>query len=232
MQVTLLHVARVALPGFWPMCFIPRGQGGSLDWLGEEIGVAGPNLYSIFQEMVLEGPVLLPQYVTVTRGDGSKVALGPSLTQPCTTYRFERIEVRTSPQGRVYAVATEEEEKEEEVFDQILEERNAQFQSEKEKEIEEEQEWQEEKDFERAWKEEESDEEEEKYEEKEEKKEESKDPKKELKKKEGKGEDSGESSARERMRMLRQRRRSSILLSPNTYLVSPIYLLSISSPIS
>jgi hypothetical protein len=159
------------------------------------------------------------------------VALGPSLTQPCTTYRFERIEVRTSPQGRVYAVATEEEEKEEEVFDQILEERNAQFQSEKEKEIEEEQEWQEEKDFERAWKEEESDKEEEKYEEKEEKKEESKDPKKELKKKEGKGEDSGESSARERMRKLRQRRRSSILLTPILYLLSisylsPIYLIS------
>ena len=85
-QVTLLHLSRVALPGYWPMCFIPRGQGGSLDWLGEEIGVAGPNLYSIFQEMVLEGPVLLPQYVTVTRGDDTKVALGPSLTQPCTTY--------------------------------------------------------------------------------------------------------------------------------------------------
>ena len=148
-QVTLLHLSRVALPGYWPMCFIPRGQGGSLDWLGEEIGVAGPNLYSIFQEMVLEGPVLLPQYVTVTRGDDTKVALGPSLTQPCTTYRFERIEVRTSSQGRVYAVATQEEEEKEE-FHQILVERRAQYLSEEEKKREDEEESQEEEDIERV----------------------------------------------------------------------------------
>ena len=204
-QVTLLHLSRVALPGYWPMCFIPRGQGGSLDWLGEEIGVAGPNLYSIFQDMVLEGPVLLPQYVTVTRGDDTKVALGPSLTQPCTTYRFERIEVRTSSQGRVYAVATnkEEEENEEEEFDHLLEERRAQYLSEEEKKREDEEESQEEEDIERVRVEEEDEGEDD--EEKEEKKAEKK-----VEKKEEKKEDSGvggdESDAGWRRRMVKQRK--------------------------
>ena len=194
-QVTLLHLSRVALPGYWPMCFIPRGQGGSLDWLGEEIGVAGPSLYSIFQEMVLEGPVLLPQYVTVTRGDGSKVALGPSLTQPCTTYRFERIEVRTSSQGRVYAVATqEEEEKDEAEFHQILVERRA-------KHLSEEEERQEDEEEKKLEDEEEDDDRDEDEEEgpKEEKKEE---------KKEEDREDSGgeEAGPGKRRRMVKQRR--------------------------
>ena len=205
-QVTLLHLSRVALPGYWPMCFIPRGQGGSLDWLGEEIGVAGPNLYSIFQEMVLEGPVLLPQYVTVTRGDDTKVALGPSLTQPCTTYRFERIEVRTSSQGRVYAVATkEEEEKEEEEFDHLLEERRAQYLSEEEKKREDEEESQEEEDIERVRVEEEDEGEDDEEKPKEEKKAEKK-----VEKKEEKKEDSGvggdESDAGWRRRMVKQRK--------------------------
>ena len=205
-QVTLLHLSRVALPGYWPMCFIPRGQGGSLDWLGEEIGVAGPNLYSIFQEMVLEGPVLLPQYVTVTRGDDTKVALGPSLTQPCTTYRFERIEVRTSSQGRVYAVATkEEEEKEEEEFDHLLEERRAQYLSEEEKKREDEEESKEEEDIERVRVEEEDEGEDDEEKPKEEKKAEKK-----VEKKEEKKEDSGvggdESDAGWRRRMVKQRK--------------------------
>ena len=205
-QVTLLHLSRVALPGYWPMCFIPRGQGGSLDWLGEEIGVAGPNLYSIFQDMVLEGPVLLPQYVTVTRGDDTKVALGPSLTQPCTTYRFERIEVRTSSQGRVYAVATkEEEEKEEEEFDHLLEERRAQYLSEEEKKREDEEESKEEEDIERVRVEEEDEGEDDEEKPKEEKKAEKKVEKKEEKKEDSRvGGD--ESDAGWRRRMVKQRK--------------------------
>ena len=205
-QVTLLHLSRVALPGYWPLLWIPRGQGGSLDWLGEEIGVAQPSLYSIFQEMVLEGPVLMPHYVTVERGDGSKVALGPSLTQPCTTYRFERIEVRTSSQGRVYAVATkEEEEKEEEEFDHLLEERRAQYLSEEEKKREDEEESQEEEDIERVRVEEEDEGEDDEEKPKEEKKAEKK-----VEKKEEKKEDSGvggdESDAGWRRRMVKQRK--------------------------
>ena len=210
-QVTLLHLSRVALPGYWPLLWIPRGQGGSLDWLGEEIGVADPSLHSIFQEMVLEGPVLLPQYVTVRRGDGSKVALGPSLTQPCTTYRFERIEVRTSAQGRVYAVATqEEEEKEEEEFHQILEERRAQYLSEEEKKMEDGEESQEEEDIARVRVEEEEDEDDEEKapkKEEEKKEEENKEEYKKEKKKEKSceiGED--ELDAGWRRRMVKQRR--------------------------
>ena len=200
-QVTLLHLSRVALPGYWPLLWIPRGQGGSLDWLGEEIGVAQPSLYSIFQEMVLEGPVLLPQYVTVERGDGSKVALGPSLTQPCTTYRFERIEVRTSSQGRVYAVATQEEEEKEE-FHQILVERRAKHLSEEEERQEDE----EEKKLE-----DEEDEEEDEDRNKDEKEEGPKEEKKDGKKEEKKEEDSKDSGGEEagpgkRRRMVKQRR--------------------------
>ena len=204
-QVTLLHLSRVALPGYWPLLWIPRGQGGSLDWLGEEIGVADPSLHSIFQEMVLEGPVLLPQYVTVRRGDGSKVALGPSLTQPCTTYRFERIEVRTSAQGRVYAVATQEEEEKEEEFHQILEERRAQYLSEEEKKMEDEEEIQEEEDIARVRVEEDEDEndEEKAPKKEEEKKEEEKEENKKEKSNEI-GED--ETDAGWRRRMLKQRR--------------------------
>ena len=203
-QVTLLHLSRVALPGYWPLLWIPRGQGGSLDWLGEEIGVADPSLHSIFQEMVLEGPVLLPQYVTVRRGDGSKVALGPSLTQPCTTYRFERIEVRTSAQGRVYAVATQEEEEKEEEFHQILEERRAQYLSEEEKKMEDEEESQEDEDIARVRVEEEEDEDDG---EKAPKKEEEKKEEEKVEKKEKSCEDGeDETDAGWRRRMVKQRR--------------------------
>ena len=197
-QVTLLHLSRVALPGYWPLLWIPRGQGGSLDWLGEEIGVAQPSLYSIFQEMVLEGPVLLPQYVTVERGDGSKVALGPSLTQPCTTYRFERIEVRTSSQGRVYAVATQEEEEKEEEFHQILVERRAKHLSEEEErqEDEEEKKLEDEED-------EEEDEDRNKDVEEEGPKEEKKEEKKEEDSKDSGGEEAGPGKRR---KMVKQRR--------------------------
>ena len=207
-QVTLLHLSRVALPGYWPLLWIPRGQGGSLDWLGEEIGVADPSLHSIFQEMVLEGPVLLPQYVTVRRGDGSKVALGPSLTQPCTTYRFERIEVRTSAQGRVYAVATQEEEEKEEEFHQILEERRAQYLSEEEKKMEDEEESQEDEDIARVRVEEEEDEDdgEKAPKKEEEKKEEEKVEKKEKKKEKSCEDGEDETDAGWRRRMAKQRR--------------------------
>ena len=123
-QVLTCHLARVALPGVWPLLFIPTGQHGVVDWLGKEVGSTGLEVHKALERMVVEeGPVPLPEYITVVRGDDSKVFLGPSLTQPGRFYK--KIEV-VRKETRVFAAAkmTSEVEVGDEVeFEQMLSER-------------------------------------------------------------------------------------------------------------
>ena len=127
------YTAKVALATVWPPVFIPAGQRGQYDWLGEEVCAAGPTMHTLLENMVLEGGgvVPLPEYVTVTRPDGSTISLGPSLTQPHR--EMKRVEVVTTARGPVAKEKVEDEEEdsgfeeesdeEEQEFEEMLKKR-------------------------------------------------------------------------------------------------------------
>ena len=125
-------IGKVALPCVWPPVFIPAGQRGRFDWLEKEICAASSDMHSILEKMVVDGgAVLLPEYVTITRSDGSTVSLGPALTQPHR--EFKRVEVVRTVRGPVAQEKVMEKEEdsgfegdsdeEQEEFEEMLEKR-------------------------------------------------------------------------------------------------------------
>ena len=130
LQVLACYVAKIAQPSVWPLAFIPRGQNGSVDWLGEEVCASGPKMDRVLEKLVREGgDVPLPEYVTILREDGSTVSLGPRLTQPCTSTKSGVFEVVTTARGPVAQLVQSKEVSnnvnEEEEFEEMLERRRA-----------------------------------------------------------------------------------------------------------
>ena len=128
LQVLACYVGKIAQPSVWPLAFVPRGQNGSVDWLGEEVCASGPKMDRVLEKLVREGgDVPLPEYVTIQREDGSSISLGPSLTQPCTSTKSGVFEVVTTARGPVAQVLVQCEDVsgEEEEFEEMLERRRA-----------------------------------------------------------------------------------------------------------
>lgn len=121
----------MALPTVWPLAFIPTGHHGHYDWLGEEVCAAGPDIHDTLQKMVVDGgALLLPEYVIITRVDGTTVSLGPSLTQPHR--QMKKVEIVTTARGPTAQPRGEEGEEdsgfedgsdEEQEFDDMMEKR-------------------------------------------------------------------------------------------------------------
>ena len=97
LQVLACYMAKIVQRSVWPLAFIPRGQTGSVDWLGEEVCASGPKMDRVLENLMREGgDIALPEYVTIQREDGSSISLGPCLTQPCTSNKsgvFEVVEL-------------------------------------------------------------------------------------------------------------------------------------------
>ena len=128
LQVLACYVAKIAQPSVWPLAFIPRGQNGSVDWLGEEVCASGPKMDRVLEKLVREGgDVPLPEYVTISREDGSTVSLGPRLTQPCTSTKSGTYEVVTTARGPVAQLLQSRDlsSNEEEELEEMLERRRA-----------------------------------------------------------------------------------------------------------
>ena len=49
------YVAKIAQPSVWPLAFIPCGQDGSVDWLGEKVCASGPKMDRVLEKLVREG---------------------------------------------------------------------------------------------------------------------------------------------------------------------------------
>ena len=120
-------MAKIVQRSVWPLAFIPRGQTGSVDWLGEEVCASGPKMDRVLEKLVREGgDVPLPEYVTIQREDGSSISLGPHLTQPCTSTKsgvFEVVTTAREPMAQLLqckVVSNTEEE-----FKEMLERRRA-----------------------------------------------------------------------------------------------------------
>ena len=84
-KVLVCQGAGVAVPGVYPFVFTDRGYQGQLDWLSDTAAYKAPiadQAYVTLLAIAKEGPIMLPQHITVELTSGHQVYLGPKLTTP------------------------------------------------------------------------------------------------------------------------------------------------------
>ena len=226
-QIVTCHAARIAVPGVWPPIFVGRGHQGRLDWL-VEVGAMGPHLRAALETVVRdEGPVPLYENITIKKKDGTCVFLSPSLTLPSwdwevVTTMIKKTETRMYLDKRIIEEDLNENVDEEEEFEEMLNDRRGELEDDErlEEEILEEEEAVEDEGFDEGEGAEEEIEVKSEGNEKKEKKEE-----REEKEAEPDGLD-----AEERRRLVRQRRRSKLIILPSHHTASSLSPQEVESP--
>lgn len=73
--------AGIACPGLWPLIFPNNGYHGQLSWL-ESTAAIGPSALKSLLEIVKEGKICLPKFISIKLLTGQVIQLGPSILFP------------------------------------------------------------------------------------------------------------------------------------------------------
>ena len=73
--------AGIACPGLWPLVFPNNGYHGQLSWL-ESTAAIGPSALKCLLDVVKEGEICLPKFVSLKLLTGQVIQLGPHILSP------------------------------------------------------------------------------------------------------------------------------------------------------
>ena len=103
-------LARVAVPGVYPLIFPGPVHQGHLAWLSE-VGCVGRQAHTSLSQGQKEGPIYIPDNIVINLPNGKNIYIGPHLTMPRS---IKTIVTRNSEEEEVEEEQDEEEQEEEE----------------------------------------------------------------------------------------------------------------------